>query len=243
MRAPRLLLSLLFIAVALAVAAQPAAAQCRNVYKYVPYPPYGDLVLECGPTTPQKKAKPKPTAKPPTRAQLRALRYKPSARVTRKVREDLVRRLATGPQAAAIAADIRAGNLLRQTNRPLRKARWSTSDLGDRYAQAFIGIWLVVNDKKTTSKAVDRAVRKQLKAQLARGKWRRCSDARQQEYAERLSSWLVVIAGKRNGYRQAGLETQADLWRYDANKVARSSYLFGQNMFSVKLTRRGVVDD
>ena len=232
----------LLLLVLLALGAQSAAAQCRNVYKYVPYPPYGDLVLECGPVaTPKSKPKPKPKAA--HAGPVSALRYTPSARVTRKVQEELVGRLATGPQAAAIAADIRGNNLLRQTSAPLRKAGWSTRDLGDRYAQAYIGIWLVVRNKKSTSKAVDRAVRKQLRARLAKGPWRKWSDARQQEYAERLSSWLVVIAGKRNAYRQAGLTEQADDWRYDANRVARSSYLFGESMFSVKLTKRGVVDD
>ena len=230
------------MALLLAVGAQSAAAQCRNVYKYVPYLPYGDLVLECGPTSPAPKAKPKPKPKPPTKAQLRALRYKPRAAVSEKLKPELITRLATGPFAAQIQAQIQSGQQLKLADQNIRKLGWSTRDLGDRYAHAFILTWLLVNNKTKLSSAVDRAVRKDLRARLARGKWSRWSDARQQAYGERLSSYMVVLSGIHNTWKKAGEPTKASLTRYDANDLAKSRYFFAQSMFLVKLTRKGVAD-
>lgn len=247
MRVPRLILSPLAATVLLAVGAQSASAECRNVYKYVPYPPYGDLVLECDNATPPKGGKPKkPKAKrepkPPTRRQLAALRYKPRASVTETLKPELIARLAKGEFGPQIQAQIQAGGQLKLVDANIRKLGWSTRDLGDRYAHAFILTWLLVNNKTKVSSAVDRAVRKDLKARLARGKWSKWSDARQQEYGERLSSYMAVLNGIHNTYKKANESTRASLTRYDANDLSRSRYFFGKSMFLVKLTRKGVID-
>lgn len=241
----RFLLTVLAAIAVLALSAQPAAAQCKLKYKYVFYPPYSDLVLDCqGSSQPEGKAKKRKATKPKkaTGAQLRSLRYKPSSRVNKRVHDYLVKRLATGTQSAQIEQMIHSNGLLSQTTKPIRDMGWSTRDLGDRYAHAYIVTWLVVNGERSTTKRVDAAVRKELRNRLALGKLRKWSDARQQAYAERLSSYAVVIAGTLNSYRKSGDETGARIWGYDANRLAGQPFLFGENFLRVKLTRRGVVD-
>lgn len=239
--------ALVAMCLALAAAAQPAAADCDLVYKYVPYPPYSDLVLECdasddgpGSSEPAPKPKPKPKPKPPTRAELRQLLYKPSRAVSTRVQDDLIGRLASGESATQIEALIRSGDLVRQPTRQLREFGWSTRDLGDRYAQAYVVMWIVVNGGDTSAR-VNEAVRKDLRTELASRKLRRWGDARQQTYAERLSSWTTVIAGSLNTLQRSGDVGAVREWRADARTLAEERYLLGVDLTTVRLTKRGVV--
>ena len=129
----------------------------------------------------------------------------------------------------------------RQLAARLQAARHRPGPAGDRYAHAFILTWLTVNDKTHVSSAVDRAVRKDLKARLARGKWSRWSDARQQEYGERLSSYMAVLSGihKRTRRRREHPRQPHPLRR---QRPRAHRYFFGKSMFLVKLTRKGVID-
>lgn len=230
---------------ALAAGAQPAAADCDLEYKYVPYPPYSDLVLECdniddGPGSSEPAPKPKPKPTPPTRAELRQLRYKPSRAVSTRVQDDLIERLASGESATQIEALIRSGDLVRQPTRQLRDFGWSPRDLGDRYAQAYIVMWIVVNGRDISAR-VREAVRKDLRADLASRKLRRWGDARQQTYAERLSSWTTVIAGSLNTLKRSGDIGAVREWRADTRALAEERYLLGVDLATVRLTKRGVV--
>src|SRR5688572_24518259 len=81
----------------------------------------------------------------------------------------------------------------------------STRDLGDVYALAYLQFWLVANDKHQISAAVDRAVREDLRRQLALDrKFGRAKDATQQEIAEWLGSWTVVLIGSLQHLRTLG---------------------------------------
>jgi hypothetical protein len=185
----------------------------------------------------KKKAKPKQ----PTRSQLRALRYRPSEAVSATVRRRMIEQLAHGEQADAIRALIDSGDLMRQFGAAMRKQGWSPRDLGDMYSLAYLQLWLVANDKRKTSTAVDKAVRKDLRRRLALDrKVRRASDATQQETAEWLGSWTVVLAGSINHLRTLGDAAAVEAFRENARTLIRAPDLLGTDLQQIRLTRRGI---
>jgi uncharacterized protein DUF6683 len=189
--------------------------------------------------TPRPSRKVKPRA--PTRSQLRALRYRPSETVSATVRQRMVQQLAHGEQADAIRTQIESGDLMRQFGAQMRKQGWSTRDLGDMYALAYLQLWLVANDQRSIRTEVDRAVRKDLRRQLALD--RRAggaSDARQQETAEWLGSWTVVLAGSVNHLRTLGDPARVEDFRDRARKLIRAPDLLGVDLTKIRLTRRGI---
>lgn len=235
-------------AVAASVAA-PASARCQATWQPdMSGETGGYLALICdgtapGPSDAAPRSKP-PRARRapvPTRAQYRALRYRPSAAVSARVQAELVERLAVGDHADAIRAQIESGDLVRQAHSGLRRWGWSTRDLGDAYAQAYVVMWSVVNDRKTLPDAALPAARADLRARVALDRGlSRASDADQQAYAERLDSWTTVIAGSYNEYERRGDAAGLARWRERARELAAGSYLLGEDVGEVRLTRRGV---
>lgn len=240
-----------------AVAAPPATAKCVTKWQ----PDFsgqsgGSLVLDCfstpsvgggsGGSKPAKKPRTKPTG-----AELRALRYTPRASVSRKVQAELVRDLlpsdpvaAADPQSQRARQQIESGDLTRQARSGLRKLKWRTDDLGDHYAQAYIYTWLTVTGTDSLPSKTDRAVRRQLRDRLALDpKVRRMSDARQQAWAERLDSWMVVTVGNYNALRKRGAD-RGDViaWQTRTRHIMREDGLLGENVSGgVRLTSKGIV--
>ncbi|ADB51424.1 hypothetical protein [Conexibacter woesei] len=186
-----------------AVVAVPASARCQATWQPdMSGETGGYLALICDGTVPgPSDAAPRPRpprarrAPVPTRAQYRALRYRPSAAISAQVRAELIERLAVGEHADAIRAQIDSGDLVRQAHAGLPRWGWSTRDLGDAYAQA---------------------------------------------YAERLDSWTTVIAGSYNEYERRGDAAGLARWRERARELAAGSYLLGEDLGDMRLTRRGV---
>jgi hypothetical protein len=153
---------------------------------------------------PEREAKKKKAKrKEPPRSQLRTLRFRPSEAVSATVRQRMIERLAHGEQAEEIRAQIDSGDLMRQFDAAMRvemgELGWSTRDLGDVYTFAYLHLWLVANDKRKISLEIDKAVRKDLRRQLALDpKFGRADDVTQQETAEWFGSWTVVLTGSIN---------------------------------------------
>jgi hypothetical protein len=232
-----------------AVVAPTAQAACDDVRWEVRWQPDpfgtsgGSLirvpVCHDATATPRPSRKVKPNG--PTRSQLRALRFRASDAVSATVRQRMIQQLAHGEQADAIRTQIESGDLMRQFSAQMRKQGWSTRDLGDMYALAYLQLWLVANDQRSIRTEVDRAVRKDLRRQLALD--RRAggaSDARQQETAEWLGSWTVVLAGSINHLRTLGDPARVEDFRDRARKLIRAPDLLGVDLTKIRLTRRGI---
>jgi hypothetical protein len=232
-----------------AVVAPTAQAACDDIRWEVRWQPDpfgtsgGSLIRVpvCHDATPTPRPSRKAKPKQPTRSQLRALRFRPSDTVSTTVRQRMVQQLAHGEQADAIRAQIESGDLMRQFSAQMRKQGWSTRDLGDMYALAYLQLWLVANDQRSTRTEVDRAVRRDLRRELALD--RRAggaSDARQQETAEWLGSWTVVLAGTINHLRTLGDPARVEDFRDRARKLIRAPDLLGVDLTKIRLTRRGI---
>jgi Family of unknown function (DUF6683) len=233
-----------------AVAAPTAQAACDDIRWEVRWQPDpfgtsgGSLIRvpvchDAAPTPRPSRKKARP--REPTRSQLRALRFRPSDTVSATVRQRMIQQLAHGEQADAIRAQIESGDLMRQFSAQVRKQEWSTRDLGDMYALAYLQLWLVANDQRSTRTEVDRAVRRELRRQLALD--RRAggaSDAKQQETAEWLGSWTVVLAGTINHLRTLGDPARVEDFRERARRLIRAPDLLGVDLTKIRLTRRGV---
>jgi hypothetical protein len=70
---------------------------------------------------------------------------------------------------------------------------------------------------------------------------RRLSDARQQEMAEWLGSWTVVLIGGYIELNQREDHAGAVTWRDNATKRLDSVDMFDQDLTDVRLTSKGVV--
>jgi hypothetical protein len=252
-RAGALASALLAVVVVIpSVFASAAHAECKEVRWEIRWQPDpfgtsgGSLVRVpvCYGGTPSTKPKEKP-AKPkqPTRAQLRALRYRPSEAVSARVRERMIEQLAHGEQAEQIRAQIASGDLMRQFNASIRaqKPGWSTRDVGDMYTMAYIQLWFLANDKHRISTKVDKAVRKELRRQLALDpRFGRAKDATQQETAEWLGSWTVVLVGSFNHLQTLGDPDAAEDFRDRAGDLITEPDLLGVDLEQIRLTRRGI---
>jgi hypothetical protein len=235
--------------IALAVVASTAQAACNDIRWEVRWQPDpfgtsgGSLIRVpvCHDATPKPRPSGKAKPKEPTRSQLRALRFSPSDTVSATVRQRMIQQLAHGEQADAIRTQIESGDLMRQFGAQVRKQGWSTRDLGDMYALAYLQLWLVANDQRSIRTEVDRAVRRDLRRQLALD--RRAggaSDAVQQETAEWLGSWTVVLAGTINHLRTFGDPTRVEDFRDRARKLIRAPDLLGVDLTKIRLTRDGI---
>jgi hypothetical protein len=232
-----------------AIVAPAAQAACDDIRWEVRWQPDpfgtsgGSLIRVpvCHDATPKPRPSRKAKPKEPTRSQLRALRFRRSEAVSATVRRRMIEQLAHGEQADAIRTQIESGDLMRQFDAAMRKQGWSTRDLGDMYALAYLQLWLIANDQRSTRTEVDRAVRKELRRQLALD--RRAggaSDATQQETAEWLGSWTVVLGGTINHLRTLGDPARVEDFRDRARKLIRAPDLLGVDLTKVRLTRRGI---
>ncbi|HEY8583326.1 MAG TPA: DUF6683 family protein [Capillimicrobium sp.] len=248
-------LAALAAAAAIAAPAPAADETCEQIqleHRYVPDPfgtTGGQLILVpvCvdGPAaepTPKPSPKPAPQAQP-TPAQMRALRFRPTAAVSEDVRQRLIDRLAHGEHADALRQEIAAGRLMAEFRRGMRGQahRWSPRDLGDVYAQVYVYPWLSVNGETQTSAAVDEAVRRDLRRRLALDpRVRRASDGEQQAIAEWLGSWAVVVIGAYQALRAVGDAEALERFRGEVRTLVREPDLLGVDLQAVRLTPRGI---
>jgi hypothetical protein len=192
-------------------------------------------------TKPQKKrSKPKR----PTRRQLRALRFVPSESVSADVRERLLDELvgdAQGEMADQAREIIGSGNLLDQFEASVREHGWSRRDLGDMFTFAYLQLWLSANERVRISTPVEKAVRKDLRSQLALDRDLATSgDAAQQERAEWIGSMTVAMIGSINAARNAGDPAlQAANLDYLRERVDDFD-MFRTDLTQIRLTRRGI---
>lgn len=200
---------------------------------------------QASPTTkPQKEQRKKAKRKRPTRKQLRALRFVPSDAISANVRERLLTELvgdAQGETADQARQIIASGNLLAQFNESVRKQGWSPRDLGDMFAMAYIQLWLAANTKTRISTTVDKAVRKDLRSQLALDRdLARTGDAGQQERAEWIGSMTVALIGSVNAAKatgdQAAVAANLDYLRDRVDDFD----LFRTDLTQIRLTKRGI---
>jgi hypothetical protein len=244
----------LVVLVALGVVFAPAAqADCEDIRWKIRWAPDlsgttgGSLIRVpvCGvgapSTTPTKPKTRKAKPKEPTRSQLRALRFRPSEEVSATVRERMIEQLAYGEQAEQIRAQIDSGDLKRQFDASMRRQGWSTRDLGDMYSLAYLQLWMVANDRSEISTRVGKAVREDLRRQLALdAKFGRADDATQQELAEWLGSWTVVLGGAINHVSALGDPASIERVREYARELIREPDLLDVDLTQVRLTQRGI---
>lgn len=255
---PRRTLAAAFLAAGagLAIAAPSAHAGCQNVYQAdLSGQTGGSLVLVCTPdptpsgggsgsgSSPTEPKKPKRA----TAKQLRTLRFVPQASAEKTVQAELVRAFGnTGdPELdAKQTASIESGALTRQFRVNLRRQRWSTRDVGDYYALAYLTGWSVMHDGRTTSTKVDRAVRRVLKDRLARqARFRRMNDTQQHAYAERLAAWTAVLAGNYAAAKRDGDKDGMAEAAYNAEHRLADDDLLGAYIDDAKLSSKGITGD
>jgi hypothetical protein len=243
------MIRLVLIALAALLAFAPAAqAECEDVRWEVRWQPDpfgtsgGSLIRVpvCHDGAPA--AKPKAKRKKVSRAQLRALRYRPHEAVSERVRQRMIEQLAHGEGAETTRALIASGDLMRQFDESVRAQGWSTRDVADMYAQSYFQLWLAVNDRPRVSTPVVKAVRKELARRLALdpdvGK---AGDAAQQETAEWFGSWTVALIGYMNHLRANGDLAGLEAYREHVRERTSAPDLFDVDLTEVRLTRRGIV--
>ena len=246
-RACAALVALLALA---AVSAPAAQAECKTTvwqtrWQPDPFGTSGGSLIRvpvCRDATPSTKpTKPRAKRKQPTRLQLRALRFRPSEAVSATVRQRMIEQLAHGEQAEQTRAMIESGELMRQFHANLRAHGRSTRDLGDAYADAYITSWMVVNDRTRLQGSIARAVRKELRRQLALDpKVRRAGDATQQETAEWFGSWTAALAGSMTYVRTLGDPARVAEYRGKVRTTLVAPDLFFEDLAKIHLTRRGI---
>ena len=237
--------------VLLALVAAPARAECDEIrwetrWQPDPFGTSGGSLIRVPVCVSKDGSKPKPKAEKnkqePTKAQYKALRFVPSEMVSATVRQRMIDQLAHGEQAEQVRAQIGSGDLMRQFGEAMKAMKgWSGRDYGDVYSLAYIQMWLGVNGVQRTSDATDKAVREQLRRQLALDpKVRRAKDAVQQENAEWLASWTVVLVGSLQHLRTLGDPAAVERFRENAKQLISSTDLLGVDLTQVELTRRGI---
>ena len=236
--------------IALAVLASAAQADCKEIRWQIRWQP--DLSGATGgslirvpvciggtpdATPPRRRSEPRE----PTRSQLRALRFQRSEAVSARVRERMIAQLAHGEQAEQIRAEIGSGHLMRQFDASIRRKGWSTHDTGDMYTQAYVQLWFLANARHTISSRAERAVREDLRSQLALDRGiGRADDATQQELAEWLGSWTVVLVGGWNQLRTLGDPARIQAFRDYARELIDAPDLLDVDLTQIRLSRRGV---
>ena len=240
---------LLLLACAVFLAFAPAAqAECEDIRWEVRWQPDpfgtsgGSLIRvpvcqDGAPATKPEKAKRKRV----TRAQLRALRFRPDEAVSERVRRRMIEQLAYGENAEATRAVIASDDLMRQFDESVRRQGWSTRDVSDMYSLSYFQLWLAVNDRTTVKTRVVKAVRKDLARRLALdpdvGK---AGDAAQQETAEWFGSWTVALIGRLNQLRAAGDVAAFEAYRERVRERAGAPDLFDVDLTEIRLTPQGI---
>jgi hypothetical protein len=240
----------LVVLAAAAVLAPAAHADCKKIVwetRWQP-DPFGNSggslvsVPVCRDGAPATKPKKKSKVERPTRAQLRALRFRPSETVSAKVRQRMIEQLAHGEQADAIRAFIEADEPMRQFDANVTAQGWSKRDVGDMYSSAYITMWMVVNERTSLKGRIAEAVRKQLRARLALDrKVGRAKDAQQQEVAEWYGSWTASLAGSMTYVRTLNDPARVQEYREKVRTMLMAPDLFAQDFTKIRLTRRGIV--
>lgn len=234
--------------VVFALGAAPASA-ARCGVRWVPglFGGPGSMVPVCdhGPDGVAPRAQPrKPAARQrrPTQAQYRALRYRATPRVSAQVFDRLVQTWSQGEDVERMRTALAGSNLLPQADRAMRRLGWSTRDLGDAYAHAYLVMWSVVNGRPEVSEAATKAIRADVRTQFALDpRIRRAKDSAKQATAEWLSQWAVLLAATHNIYNDTGTPADLRAWRDRARDLAAEEDLLGVDLSKVRLTRRGIV--
>lgn len=246
------MLVVIAVVVASAVFASAARAECEDIrweLRNVWSPGGGAMTLVRVPvchdhvsptTTPKRHSK----AKRPSRKQLEALRYQPSEAVSTDVRARLLVELvgdAQGQTADQARQIISSGNLLAQFEAAVREHGWSTRDVGDMFTMAYLQLWMAANEQSRISTRVERAVRRDLRSQLALDRGlARAGDAGQQERAEWIGSMTVALMGSVNAARAAGDQASvAANLDYLRDRVDDFD-LLRTDLTQIRLTTRGI---
>jgi hypothetical protein len=243
--------ALVLALVALASVLAPAAnADCEDIvwqtrWQPDPFGTSGGSLIRvpvCRDGTPSTKpAKRKAKRREPTRSQLRALRFRPSAAVSATVRGRMIEQLAHGDQAEQIRAHIESGEPMRQFHENLRAHGRSTRDVGDAYAEAYITMWMVANDRARLKRAIADAAARELRRQLALDpKVRRAGDATQQETAEWFGSWTAALAGSMTYLETLDDPARVAEYREKVRTMVMAPDLFDTDLTQIRLTRRGI---
>ena len=246
----RLCASLVVLGALAMVSASAAQAECEQIvwqtrWQPDPFGTSGGSLIRvpvCRDGTPSTKPRTQ-RAKPeqPTRAQLRALRFRPSEAVSATVRARMIEQLAHGEQAEPVRAMIESGELMRQFHANLRTHGRSTRDVGDAYAEAYTALWMVVNDRTNLKGSIAAAVRKELRRQLALDpKVRRADDATQQETAEWFGSWTAALAGSMTYLSTLDDPARVAEYREKVRTTLMAPDLFAEDLTKIRLTRRGI---
>jgi hypothetical protein len=180
----------------------------------------------------------------------RKLRFVPAPEVSERVFADVVANFAPpgGPRSAELHTQLRARPPMSVYNEVfVPSTGWSSRDAADVYATSLIHLWLTIDDATRTTSKVDEAVRAEIRGAMAsaRQAWA-ASDAEQQELAERIASWTVVLIGQHNFLVQNAHALPPDApspeeFRETLVNIGMSSHLFGVDLSAVKLTRKGIV--
>ena len=237
------------------VFASPARAECDEISWELrnQWNPFGGglslvRVPVChdfsSPTTEPGKKRKKAAPKEPTRKELRALRFVPKARISADVRERLLDELvgdAQGETADRAREIIGSGNLLAQFHASVREQGWSTRDLGDMFTLAYLQLWLAANEKDRIKSPVVKAVRKDLRSQLALDRdLAMRGDAAQQERAEWIGSMTVALIGSVNAAMAAGDPASVEANRDYLRERVDDFDLFRTDFTQIRLTKRGI---
>jgi hypothetical protein len=180
----------------------------------------------------------------------RKLRFVPAAQVSERVFADVVANFAppAGPRSAELQAQLQATPPMKIYNEVFAPSTgWSRRDAADVYATSLLHLWLTIDPATRTTAKVDEAVRAEIRAAMAgsRSVWA-ASDADQQELAERIASWTVVLIGqfswlKQNAHALPPDAPSPEEFRDALVNIGMSSHLFGVDLSAVKLTRKGIV--
>ncbi len=156
---------------------------------------------------------------PPPVAGDAALRFAPSAEVTREVNamlaEGLAPALAPGRTAGEFRSLLDSGRLQAAFRRILAAEGFSDTDLGDVLAAHLIVLWQVANDRADLKEPRGyQAIRAALRDALVAGGWvALLTDAQKQTYAELIGTGSMLIVARYVDGKQAG----------DAAAVARAA--------------------
>lgn len=182
----------------------------------------------------------------------RKLRFVPAPEVSERVFADVVANFAPAddPGSRQLRAELQATPPMKIYNEvfvPNTISGWSPHDVADVYATSLIQLWLTIDDATRTTSKADEAVRAEIRAAMAgsRAVWA-ASDGDQQELAERIASWTVVLIGQyswlvNNAHALPPDAPSPEEFRETLVNIGMSSHLFGVDLSSIKLTRNGIV--
>jgi hypothetical protein len=231
---------------AAAVISPPAGAQTMldgAAYAF-PVPDYvGGLVgvnsldpgLTNGKKAKKKRAKHK-RMEPPTRRQLAALRFKPSASVTQGVYQRVLDEAGEGVDPALVTAQLDAAKA--SFRAVMKRLHWRVTDVGDMAAFSFVQGYITWHEDGVVPRRGMKVLRRDVRANLARRREvRRLSDARRQEIAEMLELRVIFFLDQRDDALRAGESTAVA--RAEMREWTES--IFGVDVNHVRLTKRGLV--